>query len=313
LKHIEEAKKVFKLEAEALLKISTSLNGEFTAAVNEILKTEGKVIVIGMGKSGIIGKKIAATLASTGTPSFFMHPGEGYHGDLGMIESKDIVVLVSNSGETKEVVSIIPFLEHNKNIVIAITGKPNSTLAKFASQNLDIFVESEGCPLNLAPMASTTATLAMGDALAASLMKAREFKDIHFARFHPGGSLGKKLSKVKDLMKTEVLTTCLPSATIKEIVKQITLSGCGLVVVIDEGVIVGVITDGDIRRAMENESTFFSLKASDLMSESPKKILQDKIVEDAKKMMVDAKINSLLVVNSGDFLVGCIQMYDLGM
>lgn len=287
----------------------------FENAVNTVLKCEGKFIICGMGKSGLIGKKIAATLASTGTPSFFLHPGEAYHGDLGMIEKQDVVLLISNSGETDEVLKVIPFLKSQGNITISMSGNPSSTLAKNTTYHLNISVQKEACPLQLAPTSSTTATLVMGDALAVALMKLRDFKDKDFAQFHPGGSLGRRLlTTVESVMKKENLPMCSDNDSIKNVIHTITDGKCGLVVVVKDSSIKGVITDGDIRRAMENnEEKFFSLKASDLMSINPKTISKDERLTSASELMNSSKVNSLLVVDSSNFLIGIVQMYDLGI
>jgi arabinose-5-phosphate isomerase len=310
------AKKVFKTEAKAIANLANLLTEDFKKTVKCIINSRGKVIVTGMGKSGLIGKKIAATLASTGTPSFFLHPGEAYHGDLGTIEKNDIVLLLSNSGETDEVLKIIPFLKNQGNITISITGNPDSTLAKNSDFHLNIFVEKEGCPLNLAPMASTTATLVMGDALAAALMKKRGFQEKDFAEYHPGGSLGRRLlTKVKDVMHKNDLPVSFTEDNIKDIIKTISKSKFGLTVVINDSndsVIKGVISDGDIRRAMDDEKNFFKLKAIDIMTTEPKTIDLNKKLTDAQRLMTDLKINSLLVTQKHKF-VGIIQIYDLGL
>jgi len=268
-----------------------------------------------MGKSGLIGRKIAATLASTGTPSFFLHPGEAYHGDLGMIEKDDIVLLISNSGETDEVLKVIPFLKNQGNIIISMSGNPSSTLAKNTNYHLNIFVHKEACPLQLAPTSSTTASLVMGDALAVALMKLRDFKDKDFAQFHPGGSLGRRLlTKVKNVMKKNDLPICNETENIKNIIHIITDGKCGLVVVVNNFEIIGIITDGDIRRAMEsNENNFFSLQAKDLMSKNPKMINLNEKLTTASDLMNDNKVNSLLVVDDQSRLLGIVQMYDLGI
>ena len=309
------AKEVFEIESKEIAKLSDLLTNDFSDAIDAVYNTKGKFIISGMGKSGIIGKKIAATLASTGTPSFFLHPGEAYHGDLGMIEKDDIVLLISNSGETDEVLKLIPFLKSQENIVIAMSGKPNSTLAKNSNYHLNISVDNEACPLNLAPMSSTTATLVMGDAIAASLMKIREFKDTDFAQFHPGGSLGRRLlTKVQDVMKKENLPLCSKETKAKDIIHAITEGKCGLVVVVDNNKIEGIITDGDIRRVMESqEENFFKLDAKGIMSNSPKQILEDARLVEASDIMSENKINSLLVINKNSELSGIVQMYDLGI
>ena len=288
---------------------------DFEHVIHAIHQSSGKLIVSGMGKSGIIGKKIAATLASTGTPSFFLHPGEAYHGDLGMIEHNDIVLLISNSGETDEILKLIPFLKYQKNCTISMSGNEESTLAKNTKYHLNISVEKEACPLLLAPTSSTTATLVMGDAIAVTLMKLRDFKEENFAKFHPGGSLGRRLlTTVGDVMKKQELPTISSNATIKKVIQNITEGKLGLVVVLEEHKIKGIITDGDIRRAMESqEKEFFSLKAKDLMSTDPKLIdVHEKLIT-ASTIMSKNKINSLLVVNTNNDFVGVVQMYDLGL
>ena len=313
--NIEEiAKEVFSIESKAILNLLNNLDSNFEKSVKSILKGKGKLIISGMGKSGIIGKKIAATMASTGTPSFFLHPGEAYHGDLGMIEREDIVLLISNSGETDEVLKLIPFLKAHKNIIIAMSGKPNSTLAKNSSYHLNIAVEKEACPLQLAPTSSTTATLVMGDALAIALMKQRNFKDRDFAQFHPGGSLGRRLlTGVEDVMKKDNLPIVALYTQIQEIISIISSARLGLVVVIDKGSIEGIITDGDIRRAMEeSQESFFSLSALDLMSKKPKMIDVKEKLTVAQELMTQFKVNSLLVVKERQ-LLGIVQIYDLGL
>jgi len=309
------AKDVFEIEAKEIAKLSNLLTSDFEDAINAVLNTNGKFIISGMGKSGIIGKKIAATLASTGTPSFFLHPGEAYHGDLGMIEKDDIVLLISNSGETDEVLKLIPFLKAQENITISMSGNPKSTLAQNTNYHLNVAVEHEACPLQLAPTSSTTATLVMGDAIAVALMKLRDFKDENFAKFHPGGSLGRRLlTKIENVMKKDNLPIITKDANVKEIIHKITDGKCGLVVILENDKIAGIITDGDIRRVMESqEEKFFNLNAKDIMSNSPKQINKDEKLVTASEIMGNFKINSLLVVNNEDKLVGIVQMYDLGL
>jgi arabinose-5-phosphate isomerase len=309
------AQEVFEIESKEIANLSKRLTDDFEKAINAILQSSGKLIVSGMGKSGIVGKKIAATLASTGTPSFFLHPGEAYHGDLGMIEENDIVLLISNSGETDEVLKLIPFLKHQKNCSISMSNNDDSTLAKNTNYHLNIAVDKEACPLFLAPTSSTTATLVMGDALAVTLMKLRDFKEENFAKFHPGGSLGRRLlTTVGDVMKKKNLPIISSQATIKEVIQTISEGKLGLVVIIDNNKIIGIITDGDIRRTMESrEKDFFNLKAEDLMSIHPKLIYDtDKLIS-ASNIMSQHKINSLLVVNESNDLVGVVQVYDLGV
>jgi arabinose-5-phosphate isomerase len=308
-------KEVFEIESKEIANLSNLLTEDFENAVDAVINSKGKFIICGMGKSGLIGKKIAATLASTGTPSFFLHPGEAYHGDLGMIERQDVVLLISNSGETDEVLKVIPFLKSQGNITISMSGNPTSTLAKNTTYHLNIAVQKEACPLQLAPTSSTTATLVMGDALAVALMKLRNFKDKDFAQFHPGGSLGRRLlTTVESVMKKENLPVCNESESIKNIIHTITDGKCGLVVVVENDTIKGVITDGDIRRAMENnEERFFSLKAIDLMSNTPKTISKDEKLTTASELMNSSKVNSLLVIDETNSLIGIVQMYDLGI
>jgi len=309
------AKEVFEIESNEIAKLSNLLTDDFSDAIHAVINTKGKFIISGMGKSGIIGKKIAATLASTGTPSFFLHPGEAYHGDLGMIEKDDIILLISNSGETDEVLKLIPFLKSQENIVIAMSGKPNSTLAENSNYHLNISIDKEACPLQLAPMSSTTATLVMGDAIAASLMRLRDFKDENFALFHPGGSLGRRLlTKIKDVMKKDNLPTCNEDTVAKDIIHTITDGKCGLVVVTQLNKIKGIITDGDIRRVMESqEENFFKLSAKDIMTTSAKLIHEDSKLVEASDMMSENKINSLVVITKNNELSGIVQMYDLGI
>ena len=309
------AQEVFEIESKEIANLSKRLTDDFEKTINAIIQSSGKLIVSGMGKSGIIGKKIAATLASTGTPSFFLHPGEAYHGDLGMIEENDIVLLISNSGETDEVLKLIPFLKYQKNCTISMSGNDESTLSKNTNYHLNIAVDKEACPLFLAPTSSTTSTLVMGDALAVTLMKLRDFKEENFAKFHPGGSLGRRLlTTVGDVMKKKNLPIISSQATIKEVIQKISEGKLGLVVIIDNNKIMGIITDGDIRRTMESrEKDFFNLKAEDLMSNHPKLIYESDKLISASNIMSQHKINSLLVVNESNDLVGVVQVYDLGV
>lgn len=308
------AKEVFEIEAKEIANLANMLTIDFEKSVKEILNCQGKLIISGMGKSGIIGKKIAATLASTGTPSFFLHPAEAYHGDLGMIEKDDMVLLISNSGETDELLRLIPFLKAHGNIIVAMSGKENSTLAKNATYHLNVSVEKEACPLQLAPTSSTTATLVMGDALAVALMKQRNFQDTDFAQFHPGGSLGRRLlTRVEDVMTKENLPIVKKETDIKGLIQVISTARLGLAVVIEGDDVVGIVTDGDIRRAMENsEENFFKLSTEELMSENPKSIDPREKLTMAQELMTDLKVNSLLVLDKGTF-VGVVQIYDLGI
>ncbi len=306
---IDIAKRVFDIEAEAITHLKQLLDDHFTQSVDAILATQGRLVICGMGKSGLIGKKIMATLASTGTPCFFMHPGEAFHGDLGMVSPEDVFLAISNSGETEEVIKLIPFLKDNGNIIISMTGRPESTLAKNSEFHLNIAVPQEACPHQLAPTSSTTATLVMGDALAVALMEARNFQPQDFARFHPGGSLGRKLlTRVKHEMKSENLPFIPATANMKEIIHAMTDGRLGLCIVNDGE---GIITDGDLRRQMEeNTDTFLQKTAGEIMKRQPKTIEADARLSDAEEMMTQQKITSLLVSDQNR-IVGVIQIYDL--
>ncbi|MCI4411728.1 MAG: KpsF/GutQ family sugar-phosphate isomerase [Thiotrichales bacterium] len=310
--HIAEAKTVIQIEAAAIAHLANQLDENFSHAVNAILDTKGRLIICGMGKSGIIGKKIAATMASTGTPSFFMHPGEAYHGDLGMVKPEDVFLAISNSGETDEVIKLIPFLKDNGNCLIAMTGKPTSTLATHANFHLNIAVPQEACPLQLAPTSSTTATLVMGDALAVCLMKARAFKPEEFARFHPGGNLGKKLlSRVRHVMKKPPLPSVTPNAGVTDIVSAISHGRIGLCLVQENNKTLGVISDGDLRRAMiAKAEDFMHTTAQNLMTTNPKSIGPDARLGEAEAMMAQYKITALLVQEQ-EKIIGVIEIYDI--
>ena len=309
------AEEVFEIESKEIANLTNLLTVDFENSVKSIFNSKGKLIISGMGKSGIVGKKIAATLASTGTPSFFLHPGEAYHGDLGMVEKNDIVILISNSGETDEILKIIPYLKHQENIIISMSGNPNSSLAKNTNFHLNISVNVEACPLQLAPTSSTTSTMVMGDAIAVALMKLRNFKDINFARFHPGGSLGKRLlQNVKNVMKKDSLPLISPNDSIKKVINVLSSGKCGLAVVVNDNKVVGVITDGDIRRSMESsETNFFKLKAFDIMTKEPLIVSENTKLKAAGDLMFSKKINSLLVQNDAGLIVGIVQSYDLGL
>ena len=310
---LDTAREVLQNEAEALLQVKESLNGEFVATVEAILACKGKVILTGVGKSGIIAKKIAATLASTGTPSFFLDPSNAFHGDLGMISKEDIVMALSYSGETDEVLKIVPFIHENGNKLIAVTGNSESALAKNADINLDTRVEQEECVLHLAPTSSTTAQLALGDALACALMKIKEFSAQDFARLHPGGSLGRRLlMRVEQLMRRHDLPIVSEEATAAEMIHAISRGGLGLIVVQRGEEILGIITDGDIRRAMESrQQVFFDIKPMDIATRKPKVIHPESKLIEAEREMTQHKVNSLLVVDNNERLVGVIQIYDI--
>ena len=305
--YIKVAANVLSIESDALQYVAKNLDSNFNLCVDAILAAKAKVIVCGMGKSGLIGKKIAATFASTGTPSFFMHPGEAYHGDLGMVSPSDIFIALSNSGETDEVVKLIPFLKDNGNILISMTGNAKSTLALASKYHLNISVEKEACPLQLAPTSSTTATLAMGDALAVTLMKTRNFKPENFARFHPGGSLGRRLlSRVENEMVTERLPFIEPLSSTAEVVSSITNSDLGLAIVLVDDV-PHVITDGDLRRAIEQyKHQFFDLTASSIMVAEPVSVIVGTRIDDALQLMDTHNVNAILVTDN-DKIVGVFK------
>ncbi|EOI6226618.1 SIS domain-containing protein [Campylobacter jejuni] len=310
---LEIAKEVFEKEAQAILDLATNLDENFNQAVNLMLNTKGRCIVSGMGKSGHIGAKIAATLASTGTPSFFIHPGEALHGDLGMLTSEDVLIAISNSGETEEILKIIPAIKKREIPLIVMCGKKNSTLVKQGDIFLNIAVEKEACPLQLAPMSSTTATLVMGDALAAALMKVRNFKPDDFALFHPGGSLGRKLlTKVKDLMVSSNLPIVHPDTEFNDLVDVMTSGKLGLCVVLENEKLVGIITDGDLRRALKaSNKPRFDFKAKEIMSINPKVVDADAMASEAEGIMLKHKIKEI-IVGKEEKVVGIIQLYAIG-
>ena len=307
------ARETMHKEAEALTQMAAALDEQFVGAVDRVLACKGKVIVTGMGKSGLVGRKIAATLASTGTPSFYLHPGEAFHGDLGMISSEDVVLAMSHSGETDEVLKIVPFIQSNGNVLISITSNPESTLAKNSDLHLNACVKEEACILHLAPTTSTTAQLAMGDALAIALMKARDFTSMDFARLHPGGSLGRRLlMTVGNVMRKNDLPVVASDCGATEMIHRMTRGGLGLIVVVDNGQIVGIVTDGDLRRAMESlQAKFFDINVMDIATRSPKSINVNAKLIDAAKMMTQYKVNSLRVTDDKGGLRGVIQIYDI--
>lgn len=310
---IASAKRTLKLEADALNNLADILDEQFVGAVDRILSCKGKIIITGMGKSGLVGRKIAATLASTGSPSFYLHPGEAFHGDLGMISPEDVVLALSHSGETDEVLKIVPFIHSNGNVLISITSNPNSTLAKNSDLHLNTGVKEEACVLRLAPTTSTTAQLALGDALAIALMEAREFTAMDFARLHPGGSLGRRLlMTVGNVMRSHDLPVVSPDCGAVEMIHKVSRGGLGLIVIVDNGQIEGIVTDGDIRRAMESrEAEFFKIKAIDIATRSPKSVNVNAKLIEAERLMTQNKVNSLLVTDDEGTLCGVIQIYDI--
>lgn len=310
---IKIAKEVFEIESKTILDLCDNLDEGFNKAIELILSIKGRCVVSGMGKSGHIGAKIAATLASTGTPSFFMHPGEALHGDLGMLTSEDVLLAISNSGETEEVLKLIPVIKKRKIPLIVMAGNQNSTLAKQADIFINIVVKKEACPLQLAPTSSTTATLAMGDAIAVALMRARNFRPDDFALFHPGGSLGRKLlTRVGDLMVSNNLPIVSPESEFNELVDVMTSGKLGLCIVLENEKLVGIITDGDLRRALRaNDKPRFDFKAKEIMSESPKTIEASAMASEAEELMLKHKIKEI-VVTQDEKIVGIIQLYAIG-
>ena len=311
---VDYARSVFDAEIEELQRVRDHLNGSIKDVANLILKSKGKVVVTGIGKSGLIGKKIAATLASTGTHAIFMNSAEGLHGDLGMICSEDVVLAISNSGNSDEIVSLLPSIEKIGASVVAMTGNRNSKLGKAADYILDIGVTKEGCPINLAPMSSTTSTLVMGDALAAILIKRRDFKPENFAVYHPGGSLGKRLlMKVKDIMKKgDEIPLCDKESSINDVIMTMTEKSLGAVCVMNSDLMVGIITEGDTRRALSRKEEFFNLKAKDIMTRNYTKTDENSMAIDALALMEnrDSQISILPVMN-GLKLVGMVRVHDL--
>ncbi len=312
---LDIARKVLRIEADAISALIERLDNKFEKAVEIIYKSKGRVVVTGMGKSGLIGKKIAATLASTGTPAFFLHPAEASHGDLGMVTHEDVIIAISNSGETEELVNLIPFLKRFNVHLISMTGNPNSILAKAADVDLDISIEEEACPMGVVPTASTTTALAMGDALVVALLIKRGLKEEDFAMFHPGGSLGKKLLiRVKDLMHTgDSVPVVLPHISMTEAVVVISSKRLGVTIVADEEKkILGIITDGDLRRGIQKwGKSFFELKTKEVMTKNPKMISGDELAAKALSIMENYSITSLIVPDEGGRVKGIIHLHDI--
>lgn len=303
--------KCLKDEAEAILDLIPQLTDDFSKAVDLVLNSKGRFIITGVGKSGHVGAKIAATLASTGTPSFFVNPLDAYHGDLGMFTPDDVVMAISYSGNTDELLRFLPLLIDRKIPIIGVSGNPQSLLAQYSTCHLNIKVKREADPNNLAPTSSTTATIAMGDALACALIEARNFQPMDFAQFHPGGSLGKRLlSRVKDFMVSKNLPVVTLNQKISETIIEISKTKQGIAVAIEDGKIAGVVTDGDVRRAMQNhQERFFELTVKDIMSRTPKTILDTAKLQEAGDMMRQYNIHSLIVVNDKNELVGIIDAF----
>ena len=312
---LDIAKKVLRTEAEAVFALIEKIDSNFEKAVEIIYKSKGRVVVTGMGKSGLVAKKIAATLASTGTPAFFLHPAEASHGDLGMVTSDDVIVAISNSGETEELLGLIPFLKRFDVRIISITGNTSSTLSKVADVKIDVSVKEEACPIGIVPTASTTATMAMGDALAVALLLKRGFKEEDFAFFHPRGSLGKKLFiKVKDLMHKGVeIPKVSLNTRISKTMLEMSSKRLGHAVVLDsEGRMAGVVTDGDLRRGLEKwGGRLFKMTAGRVMTKNPKSISKEELAAKALSIMQSHSITALVVPDKDGKPVGIIHLHDI--
>lgn len=308
------AREVLAIEAQAVEALVDRLDANFVAALDLALNCRGRIVVSGMGKSGHIARKIASTLASTGTPAFFVHPGEASHGDLGMITRDDVVIALSNSGESPELLTIVPILKRAGAKLIAMTGHPRSSLAREADAHLDASVAKEACPLGLAPTASTTAALALGDALAIALLDARGFGPEDFARSHPGGALGRRLLvHVSDVMRTgEALPEVGESATLRDAMLEMTKKGMGMTAVVDGGKrVIGIYTDGDLRRSLDRGCDIRTTPVADVMTRNPRTIAPNRLAAEAVQHMQDFKVYSLLVVDAQDRLAGALSMHDL--
>ncbi len=305
---------VIETEAKAVAALAAQVDENFVNACRHMLACSGRIVVLGMGKSGHIGGKIAATLASTGSPAFFVHPGEASHGDLGMITSKDVVIAISNSGETEEILTILPIIKRLNVPLIALTGSPSSTLATSATVHINVGVEQEACPLGLAPTSSTTATLAMGDALAVALLEARGFTADDFAHSHPGGRLGRRLLlHISDIMHTgEGIPAVAYDAPLKEGLVEMSKKGLGMTAVVDEQRrVMGVFTDGDLRRTLDHGVDFHRAMIADVMTTNCKTVDHDILAAEALQIMESSKINGLLVIDENNKLVGVLNMHDL--
>ena len=298
-------------EAEALIDLIPQLDENFDRAVEMMYRCRGKIIVTGVGKSGNIGAKIAATLSSTGTPAFFINPLDAYHGDLGVMTPDDIVLALSNSGQTDELLRFIPMVLHMHVPIIGMSGNPNSLLAKYSNVHIKVWVKKEACPLNLAPTSSTTAVLAVGDALAVALMQVRDFRPKDFAQFHPGGELGKRLlTTAEDVMRSNELPVIPQDMHLGEAIIHVSKGKLGLGVALTDNKVTGLITDGDIRRAMERwQAHFFDKTVSDIMTRKPKSVSPDTKITEIQRMMHEYKIHTVLVVDSENHLLGVVDHY----
>jgi arabinose-5-phosphate isomerase len=315
---LAQATRALAIEAQALEALGARLQGPagdaFVRAVRTVLACQGRLVVMGMGKSGHVGRKIAATLASTGTPAMFVHPAEAHHGDLGMVRPGDVVLAISNSGESEELTALLPVIKRQGIALLAMTGKPGSSLGRHADVVLDSAVDQEACPLNLAPTASTTAQMALGDALAVALLDARGFKAEDFARSHPGGSLGRRLlTHLRDVMRSgEAVPRVAPEAPFGELMREMSAKGLGAAAVVDaEGRVLGVFTDGDLRRRIEAGADLRTLSAAELMTPSPRTVSDEVLAAEAVALMESHRINTLLVVDAQGVLVGAVNTNDL--
>ncbi|RKP49202.1 arabinose 5-phosphate isomerase KdsD [Trinickia fusca] len=308
------ARDVLDIEADAVRGLRDQIDGSFVSAVDFLLSCRGRVVVSGIGKSGHVARKLAATLASTGTPAFFVHPAEASHGDLGMVTADDVFVALSNSGESEELVAILPIVKRLGTKLIAMTGRPESTLAKLADVHLNSSVAKEACPLNLAPTASTTAALALGDALAVAVLDARGFGADDFARSHPGGALGRRLlTYVRDVMRTgEQLPKVPSSATVRDALFQLTAKRMGMTAIVGfDDRVEGIFTDGDLRRVLERTGDFRDLPIADVMTRAPRTIAPDHLAVEAVELMERYRINQMLVIDEAGKLIGALNMHDL--
>jgi len=308
------AKEVFRIEAEAIKDLAGRLDENFDRAVEAIYRTTGRVVIMGMGKPGIIGEKISATLTSTGTPSLFLHPAEAVHGDLGKVTKEDVVLAISNSGETEEVLRVIPLIKKIGARLIALAGNTKSTLARHSDIILDVGVKKEACPMGLAPTASTTATLAMGDALAVALIKRKGFREADYAFFHPGGTLGKRLIlKVEDIMRKDFENPIVEeNALVKDVLVKITSVRAGSASVVDKkGKLTGIFTDGDLRRHIEGAENIALRKIKDVMTRSPKTITKEKLAAEALRILKENRIDEIPVVDKNKKPVGLVDVQDL--
>lgn len=310
----KQGKNVIALEAEAIAALSDRINAEFDRACKTMLDCSGRVVVVGMGKSGHIGGKIAATLASTGTPAFFVHPGEASHGDLGMITADDVVLAISNSGTTAEILTILPMIKHMGVKLISMTGNMSSELAQQSDVALDVSVDKEACPLNLAPTSSTTATLAMGDALAVAMLKSRNFTEEDFARSHPGGQLGRRLLLyVKDIMHSDDrLPIVSEDASLRDALLEMSSKALGMTAIVNaENRLLGIYTDGDLRRTLEQGMDVYTIGIKEVMTSNPVTTQPDKLAAEAVQLMRTKKINGLFVIDNDGRVLGALNMHDL--